>query len=343
MGFVFERELPSAKHLKELLPVSEATAALRERRVALMKKIIAGDYDRLMLIIGPCSADNEEAVLDYMHRLAKVQEKVEDKIFIVPRVYTNKPRTTGEGYKGMMHQPDPNQKPNAFEGLKAIRHMHIRVMEETGLVAADEMLYPDNYRFLDDVLGYVAVGARSVENQQHRLTCSGLDIPVGMKNGTGGDVDIMYNAIRAAQSSHDFIYQNWEVSTQGNPYAHAVLRGGVDSRGLNIPNYHFEDLLRIAEEYQQKGMQNPAIIVDTNHSNSAKQFEQQPRIASEVMHSMGYAPILRKMIKGFMVESYIEPGAQKIDDHQIYGKSITDPCLGWRETERMIYEMAEKF
>ncbi|MCI8632093.1 MAG: 3-deoxy-7-phosphoheptulonate synthase [Lachnospiraceae bacterium] len=343
MSFVFERELPSAQHLKELLPVDEKAAAMRERRIALMKKIMEGEYDRLMVIVGPCSADNEEAVLDYMHRLAKVQEKVADKIFIVPRVYTNKPRTTGEGYKGMMHQPDPTQKPNAFEGLKAIRHMHIRVMQETGLVAADEMLYPGNYAFLDDVLGYVAVGARSVENQQHRLTCSGLDIPVGMKNGTGGDVDIMFNAIRAAQSGHDFIYQNWEVATEGNPYAHAVLRGGVDSRGLTIPNYHFEDLLRIAQEYQARGLSNPAIIVDTNHSNSAKQYEQQPRIASEVMHSMKYDPILRSMVKGFMIESYIEPGAQKIDDHQIYGKSITDPCLGWKETERMIYEMAEKF
>ena len=320
MSFVFERELPSAQHLKELLPVDEKAAAMRERRIALMKKIMEGEYDRLMVIVGPCSADNEEAVLDYMHRLAKVQEKVADKIFIVPRVYTNKPRTTGEGYKGMMHQPDPTQKPNAFEGLKAIRHMHIRVMQETGLVAADEMLYPGNYAFLDDVLGYVAVGARSVENQQHRLTCSGLDIPVGMKNGTGGDVDIMFNAIRAAQSGHDFIYQNWEVATEGNPYAHAVLRGGVDSRGLTIPNYHFEDLLRIAQEYQARGLSNPAIIVDTNHSNSAKQYEQQPRIASEVMHSMKYDPILRSMVKGFMIESYIEPGAQKIDDHQIYCK-----------------------
>ncbi len=343
MSFVFERELPSAEHLKELLPVSESVAAMRERRVALMKKVISGEYDRLMLIIGPCSADNEEAVLDYIHRLAKVQEKVEDKIFIVPRVYTNKPRTTGEGYKGMMHQPDPTQKPNAFEGIKAIRHMHLRVMEETGLVAADEMLYPDNYAFLDDVLGYVAIGARSVENQQHRLTCSGLDIPVGMKNGTGGDVDMMFNAIRAAQASHDFIYREWEVATSGNPYAHAVLRGGVDSKGRTIPNYHFEDLEWIAEQYQAKGLKNPAIIVDTNHSNSGKKYEQQPRIASEVMHSMKYDPLLRKMVKGFMIESYIENGAQKIDDHQIYGKSITDPCLGWRETERMIYDLADKF
>ncbi len=343
MSFVFERKLPSAEHLKELLPVDAATAQIRERRVALLKKVIAGEYNRLLLIIGPCSADNEEAVLDYIHRLAKVQEKVEDKIFIVPRVYTNKPRTTGEGYKGMMHQPDPTQKPNAFEGIKAIRHMHIRVMQETGLVAADEMLYPDNYAFLDDVLGYVAIGARSVENQQHRLTCSGLDIPVGMKNGTGGDVDIMFNAIRAAQSSHDFIYRDWEVTTSGNPYAHAVLRGGLGSKGMNIPNYHFEDLQWIAGRYQALGVQNPAIIVDTNHNNSAKQYEQQPRIASEVLHSMNYDPLLRQMIKGFMIESYIEPGAQKIDDHQIYGKSITDPCLGWRETEAMIYEMAEKF
>lgn len=343
MSFERVRELPSPDHLKEILPVSQATAEAREERVDKIKKIISGDYERLMLIIGPCSADNEDAVLDYIHRLAKVQEKVADKIFIVPRVYTNKPRTTGAGYKGMMHQPDPNKKPNAFEGIKAIRHMHIRVMEETGLVAADEMLYPDNFPFLDDVLGYIAIGARSVENQQHRLTSSAVDIPVGMKNGTGGDVEMMFNAIKAAQSSHDFIYRGWEVSTSGNPYAHAVLRGGVSSKGLNVPNYHFEDLLWIGEQYEKLGVKNPAIILDTNHSNSGKKYEQQPRIASEVMHSMKYDSMIRKQIKGFMIESYIEPGAQKIDDHRIYGKSITDPCLGWRETEAMIYEMAEKF
>ena len=342
MSFDYVRELPSPDHLKELLPVSRATAEMREARVDLIKKVISGDYERLLLIIGPCSADNEEAVVDYISRLAKVQEKVADKILIVPRVYTNKPRTTGAGYKGMMHQPDTSKKPNAFEGIKAIRHMHIRVMEETGLVAADEMLYPDNFAFLDDVLGYVAVGARSVENQQHRLTCSAVDIPVGMKNGTGGDVEIMFNAIKAAQASHDFIFRGWEVSSSGNPYAHAVLRGGVNDKGMTIPNYHFEDLQWIGSQYEALGVQHPAIIIDTNHSNSGKKYEQQPRIASEVMHSMRYDPLVKKLVKGFMIESYIEPGAQKIEDHRIYGKSITDPCLGWRETEAMIYEMAEK-
>jgi len=342
MGFSYERELPSPEHLKELLPVSPQLEQIRLDRIDYIKKILSGDYERLLLIIGPCSADNEEAVVDYATRLARLQEKVADKIFIVPRVYTNKPRTTGAGHKGMMHQPDPNGKPNAFEGIKAIRHMHIRVMEETGMAAADEMLYPENFAYLDDVLGYVAVGARSVENQQHRLTCSGVDVPVGMKNGTGGDIDIMLNAIRAAQSPHDFIFRQWEVSSTGNPYAHAVLRGGVDSKGMTIPNYHFEDLQWICSRYAEMNVLNPAVIVDTNHSNSGKKYQQQPRIVSEVMHSMGYDPLLKKMIKGFMVESYIEPGSQKIDDHLIYGKSITDPCLGWKDTERMILEMADK-
>ena len=342
MSFDYERQLPSPDHLKEILPVEESVKKMREGRVALLQKVLSGDYERLLLIIGPCSADNEEAVLDYVTRLAKLQEKVADKIFIVPRVYTNKPRTTGAGYKGMMHQPDPTQKPNAFEGIKAIRHMHLRVMQETGFVSADEMLYPDNYAFLDDILGYVAVGARSVENQQHRLTSSGIDIPVGMKNGTGGDVEMMFNAIKAAQSSHDFIYRDYEVATSGNPYAHAVLRGGINSKGMTIPNYHFEDLQWIASQYAAMNCQNPAIIIDTNHSNSGKKYEQQPRIASEVLHSMSFDPLLKKIVKGFMVESYIEPGSQKIDDHQIYGKSITDPCLGWTETEKMVLNMAER-
>lgn len=342
MGFSYKKQMPSAEHLKELIPIQPPMAERRQARLDQLHRIFQGEDNRLLLIIGPCSADNEDSVLDYINRLAKVQEKVSDKIFIVPRVYTNKPRTTGEGYKGMMHQPNPNQEPNAFEGIKAIRRMHLRVLAETDFVAADEMLYPDNHPFLDDILGYVAVGARSVENQHHRLVASGVDLPVGMKNGTGGDTGVMFNAIQAAQHGHDFIYQTYEVSTEGNPFAHAILRGAIDDRGRNIPNYHYEDLLRIAEEYDKKGFQNPAIIVDTNHNNSAKQYGQQPRIASEVMHSMAYEPLLRRMIKGFMVESYIEPGSQKIDEHGTYGKSITDPCLGWTETEAMIYEMAEK-
>lgn len=342
MGFTYVRELPSPEKMRELLPVDEKTAAMRQSRIEEMKAIFRGEDGRLILIIGPCSADNEDAVLEYCERLARVQERVKDKIFIVPRVYTNKPRTTGIGYKGMMHQPDPSGKPNAFAGIKAIRHMHIRVMKETGFVAADEMLYPDNFSYLDDVLGYIAVGARSVENQQHRLTCSGVDVPVGMKNGTGGDVAIMFNAIRAAQASHDFIFRRFEVSSDGNPYAHAVLRGGADSRGMTIPNYHFEDLQWIARQYEQMDVTNRAIIVDTNHSNSGKKYEQQPRIVSEVMHSMRFDPLLKKMIKGFMVESYLESGSQKIGPDQVYGKSITDPCLGWDESERMIDEMASK-
>jgi len=342
MSYVYERELPDPSHLKQLLPVPEEVETARLSRIETMKKILAGEDERLLLIIGPCSADNEEAVLEYMHRLKKVQDEVADKIFITPRVYTNKPRTTGAGYKGMMHQPDPTKKPNAFEGIKAIRHMHIRVMQETGFVAADEMLYPDNYAYLDDVLGYVAVGARSVENQQHRLTCSGVDIPVGMKNGTGGDVEVMFNAIHAAQMAHDFIYRDWEVSTSGNPFAHAVLRGGMNAKGMTIPNYHFEDLQWIAGQYEKLNLQHPAIIVDTNHSNSGKKYEQQPRIVSEVMHSMKYDPLLKRMIKGFMVESYLEPGSQPIGENKIYGKSITDPCLGWPETEKLLHDIYVK-
>ena len=342
MPFNYKKQMPSAEHLKELMPVPENLVKARQKRLNELCDIFSGNDDRLLLIIGPCSADNEDSVADYMQRLCKVQEKVADKIFIVPRIYTNKPRTTGEGYKGMMHQPNPVKAPDAFEGLKAIRRMHLRVVSETGFICADEMLYPDNHSYLDDILGYVAVGARSVENQQHRLVASGVDMPIGMKNGTSGDVGVMFNAIYAAQHGHDFIYQTHEVSTEGNPYAHAILRGSIDEHGRNIPNYHYEDLLRIASQYETKGLLNPAIIIDTNHNNSGKQYQQQPRIASEVMHSMMYEPLLKKMIKGFMVESYIEPGCQKIDEHGVYGKSITDPCLGWNETEKMIYDIAEK-
>ncbi len=342
MGFTYKKEMPSADHLKELLPVPKSCADLRIKKIKEIEDILSGKDHRILLIIGPCSADNEDAVCEYISRLAALQEKVKDKIMFIPRIYTNKPRTTGEGYKGMMHQPDPTEAPNAFEGIKAIRHLHIRAVKESGFVAADEMLYPGNHPYLDDILGYDAIGARSVENQQHRLVASGLDIPVGMKNGTGGDTGVMFNAIYAAQHGHDFIYQAHEVATDGNPFAHAILRGGVDERGRNIPNYHYEDLLRIAEEYDKKGFKNPAIIVDTNHNNSAKQHWQQPRIASEVIHSMAYEPLLRRMIKGFMVESYLEEGNQKIGENSVYGKSITDPCIGWETTEKMVYKIAEQ-
>lgn len=341
MGFIYRKQMPSAERLKEMLPVPECCAENRLRRIKELEDILAGRDERLLLIIGPCSADNEDSVCEYITRLARVQEEVKDKIMIMPRIYTNKPRTTGDGYKGMMHQPDPHEAPNAFDGIKAIRHMHIRAMSESGFAAADEMLYPDNHPYLDDILGYVAIGARSVENQQHRLVASGLDMPVGMKNGTGGDTGVMFNAIYAAQHGHDFIYQSHEVASDGNPYAHAILRGGIDERGRNIPNYHYEDLLRIAGEYHNRGFMNPSIIIDTNHNNSCKQYEQQPRIASEVLHSMNYEHLLRRMIKGFMVESYLEDGSQKIGDDIVYGKSITDPCLGWEATERMIFHLAE--
>ncbi len=340
MSFVYKKEIPSAEHLKELLPVPASCAEMRARKLKEIENVLSGADDRMLLIIGPCSADNEDAVCEYISRLAALQEKVSDKILFVPRIYTNKPRTTGEGYKGMMHQPDPGEAPDAFQGIKAIRHMHIRAMRESGMIAADEMLYPGNHPYLDDILGYVAIGARSVEDQQHRLVSSGVDLPVGMKNGTGGDTGVMFNAIYAAQHGHDFIYRTHEVATKGNPYAHAVLRGGIDELGRNVPNYHYEDLLRIAEEYDSKGFKNPAIIIDTNHNNSAKKHLQQPRIASEVMHSMTYEPLLKKMIKGFMIESYLEDGCQPIGENMTYGKSITDPCIGWADTEKMVYKIA---
>ncbi len=342
MSANFKRRLPIPQDLKKEMPLSEESAARKKEVDAEVASIIRGESDKKLIIVGPCSADNEDAVLDYAHRLSVLQECVQDKLVIVMRVYTNKPRTNGTGYKGLLHQPNPEAAPDLLEGLKAIRHMHLRVIEETGLFTADEMLYPENDRFLNDLLAYVAVGARSVENQQHRLTSSGVDIPVGMKNGTSGDISIMFNAIKAAQSGHDFVYRRYEVSSSGNPYAHAVLRGGSDSMGRSIPNYHFEDLQYIAQKYQDLNLKNPAIIIDTNHSNSGKKYDQQPRIASEVLHSMNYDPLLKNMIKGFMIESYIEPGNQKIGDNLIYGKSITDPCLGCRETEKMIYDIADK-
>ena len=293
-----------------------------------------------MLVIGPCSADNEDSVIDYISRLRTVQEKVQDKIFIIPRIYTNKPRTTGDGYKGMLHQPDPNEKPDMYKGIVAIRELHIRALRETGFSCADEMLYPENYRYLSDVLAYVAIGARSVENQQHRLTASGFDIPVGMKNPTGGDISVMMNSITAAQHKHTFIYRGWEVHSEGNPLAHAILRGYVNKHGQSLPNYHYEDLVHLAEVYANSGLANPGVIVDTNHANSGKKYLEQIRIAKEVLHSCRHDGDVKKLVKGFMIESYIEDGAQKIGEC-IYGKSITDPCLGWEKTERLILDIAD--
>ncbi len=341
MNMQFYRKLPVPKDIKEQFPVSPELAARREQSVTELKKIFSGESDRFILVIGPCSADNEDSVLDYISRLRTVQDKVADKIMIVPRIYTNKPRTTGDGYKGMLHQPDPNVDPDLLKGILSIRELHMRALSETGFSCADEMLYPENHRYLSDLLSYVAIGARSVEDQQHRLTASGLDIPVGMKNPTGGDITVMMNSITAAQHSHMFLYRGWEVKSEGNPYAHAILRGYVNAHGQSLPNYHYEDLINLYETYQKSGLQNPAVIVDTNHANSGKKYLEQIRIAKEVLHSCRYSKDVRSIVKGLMIESYIEDGCQKIGKDAIYGKSITDPCLGWEKTERLIYDMAE--
>ena len=306
----------------------------------MIKDVFTGDSDKFLAIIGPCSADNEEAVLDYTSRLAKVQEKIKDKIIIVPRVYTNKPRTTGEGYKGMLHQPDPEKAPDMLAGLISIRKMHMDVLANTGLSTADEMLYPENYRYLSDILSYVAVGARSVEDQQHRFTVSGMDVPAGMKNPTSGDLSVMLNSIIAAQQEQSFIYRGWEVNTSGNPLAHAILRGAVNKHGQCIPNYHYEDLQLLFNLYSKRDLVNRAVIVDANHSNSAKKYAEQIRIVKEVLHSRRHSSDIAGLVKGVMIESYIEPGSQKIGEG-VYGKSITDPCLGWDESERLLLEMAD--
>lgn len=338
---IFERKLTIPKEVKEMYPISEEMKKNVDGRIDELKKIFTGESDKFLLVIGPCSADRDDSVLDYISRLRTVQEKVKDKIFIVPRIYTNKPRTTGDGYKGMLHQPDPDQKPDMFKGIVAIRELHMKAVKETGFACADEMLYPENHRYLDDLLAYVAVGARSVENQQHRLTASGIDIPVGMKNPTGGDISIMMNSITAAQHQHTFIYRGWEVNSLGNEYAHAILRGYMNKHGQTIPNYHYEDLYHLFETYSASGLKNPAVIVDTNHANSGKNPFEQVRIAKEVMGSMRYNPDIKKLVKGFMIESYIEDGAQKIGEG-IYGKSITDACLGWEKTERLILDIADR-
>ncbi len=341
MGFEFLKKLPTPEEIRSQYPIDADIRNLKQQRDAEIRKIFTGEDNRFLAIIGPCSADNEEAVCDYLGRLSKVQEKIKDKVLIIPRVYTNKPRTTGEGYKGMVHQPDPEKKENLLAGLVAIRKMHIRAIKESGFTCADEMLYPENYRYLSDILSYVAVGARSVEDQQHRLTVSGMDVPAGMKNPTSGDLSVMLNSIVAAQNPHRFIYRSWEVETSGNPLAHAILRGAVNKHGEASPNYHYEDLRFLYDRYMEKSLLNPAVIVDTNHSNSNKQYEQQIRIAREVLHSRSVDKDLYSMVKGLMIESYIEPGSQKIGSQHIYGKSITDPCLGWAESEQLLYTIAE--
>ena len=336
----FIRKLPIPMEIKKEFPLSERVSATRLARVEEMRAILDGRDRRLMLIIGPCSADREDSVMDYIHSLVPVQDEVKDKLLIVPRVYTNKPRTNGAGYKGMLHQPDPSKKPDMLAGIIAIRRLHTRVVEETGFACADEMLYPEDHRYLSDILGYVAVGARSVENQQHRLVASGLDIPVGMKNPTGGDLSVMMNSIYAAMGDHMFLYRGWEVETYGNPYAHAILRGCVNERGESRPNYHYEDLVQLYKLYTDRAIKNPACIVDCNHANSGKQYLEQTRIAKEVMHSKRYSADINALVKGLMIESYIEDGNQKITECT-YGKSITDPCLGWEKTQRLIFDLAE--
>ena len=342
MSFTFLNELPSPAEIKQNYPLSDKLKALKKERDAAISAVITGADSRFLVIIGPCSADNEDSVCDYVSRLTSIQEDVADKLILIPRVYTNKPRTTGEGYKGMLHQPDPDKAPDLYAGIMAIRKMHIRAMKESGLTAADEMLYPENRSYLDDILSYEAVGARSVENQQHRLTASGMDIPVGMKNPTSGDLSVMLNSIVAAQMGHRFIYRTMDVTTSGNPLAHTILRGGVDKYGQCIPNYHYEECVRLWELYQKKDLKNPAAVIDVNHSNSNKKYKEQIRIVSEVLHSRRYNPDLKKMIKGVMVESYLEEGRQDISADMIYGKSITDPCIGWEDTEKLIYKIAEE-
>ena len=340
MSFELIRKLPSPSEIKEQYPVPENLAKIKAARDKEIADVFTGASDKFLMIIGPCSADNETAVLEYVGKLSKVQEKIKDRVIIVPRIYTNKPRTTGQGYKGMLHQPDPEKKPDMLAGLLAIRQMHIKAMEETGLSAADEMLYPDNFMYLDDVLSYVAIGARSVEDQQHRLTASGMDMACGMKNPTSGDFNVMLNSIVAAQGGHTFLYRGNEVKTNGNPLSHAILRGSVNKHGSCIPNYHYEDLILLHQMYEERNLLNPAVIVDTNHSNSNKQFMEQIRITKDVLHSRNNSETIKKLVKGLMVESYLVGGCQKIGEH-IYGKSITDPCLGWEDTEKLLYEVAE--
>ncbi len=340
MSFEFVVKLPIPAEIKKQFPMSEKLAALKAKRDEEIRRIFTGEDDRFLVIIGPCSADNPDAVFEYLHRLRAVQDKVADKLILIPRIYTNKPRTTGDGYKGLLHQPDPDKEEDLLAGLLAIRSLHMNAIRQVGLPAADEMLYPENYRYLSDVLSYVAVGARSVENQQHRLTASGMDVPAGMKNPTGGDISVMLNSVYAAQQGHTFIFRGWEVRTSGNSLAHTILRGYVNKHGQSLPNYHYEDLLLLYQMYMERDLKNPACIVDCNHSNSGKQYMEQIRIAKEVLHSRRHNPDIAAMVKGLMIESYLEPGSQKIGEH-IYGKSITDPCLGWDDSERLLYEIAD--
>ena len=341
MQMNFHRKLPIPQEVKQELALTKEMEQIKAKRDKEIRAVFDGSSDKFILIIGPCSADHSEPVLEYISRLRKVEEQVSDKIIIIPRIYTNKPRTTGQGYKGMLHQPDPDAKPDMYKGIVAIRELHLAALRDYGFSCADEMLYPENYRYLSDLLSYVAIGARSGENQQHRLTASGIGAPVGMKNPTGGDLSVMMNSIVAAQSSHTFIYRGWEVTSEGNPYAHAILRGYVDYAGRSISNYHYEDLLRVEELYEKSNLSNPSVIVDTNHNNSGKQYLEQVRIAKDIVHSRNQNNTIKRLVKGLMIESYLEDGAQGMGEH-IFGKSITDPCLGWDKTEKLIFDIADK-
>ena len=341
MAMEMVRVLPDPEAIKVQYGLTKEFTEKKQKRDEEIAKVFTGESNKFLMIIGPCSADREDAVLEYIHRLARLQEQVADKILIIPRIYTNKPRTTGDGYKGMLHQPDPTKESDMLSGLLAIRHLHTQAFEDTGMTCADEMLYPENYAFLSDVLGYVAIGARSVENQQHRLVASGIEQPIGMKNPTSGDLTVMLNSITAAQHHHTFLYRNAEVHTSGNPLAHAILRGAVDAYGRTQPNYHYEDLSRLYEMYAAKNLKNMALIVDANHSNSGKQYLEQIRISNEVLHSCRHSDNIRSMVKGLMIESYLEDGAQKVEEG-VFGRSITDPCLGWEKTEKLMFTIADQ-
>ena len=341
MQMIFHRKLPIPQEVKAEFPLTERMIKVKDERDEAIRAVFDGRSDKFLLVIGPCSADHSEPVLEYISRLRRIADQVSDKIIIIPRIYTNKPRTTGQGYKGMLHQPDPEAKPDMYKGIVAIRELHMAALRDYDFSCADEMLYPENHRYLSDLLSYVAVGARSAENQQHRLTASGVGIPVGMKNPTGGDLSVMMNSIVAAQSSHTFIYRGWEVTSAGNPYAHAILRGYVDSAGRSVSNYHYEDLLRVEELYEKSSLTNPSIIVDTNHNNSGKKYLEQVRIAKDIVHSRNQNADIKRLVKGLMIESYLEDGAQSTGDH-VFGKSITDPCLGWEKTEQLILDIADK-
>lgn len=341
MSFEFIKKLPTPDEIRKEYPLPPNLTALKEERDIEIKNVITGNSDKFLVIIGPCSADNEDSVCEYISKLAGLNDKVKDKVILIPRIYTNKPRTTGEGYKGIVHQPDPEKKPDFLQGLIAMRKMHIRAIAESELTAADEMLYPENWRYLSDILSYVAIGARSVEDQQHRLTVSGFDVPAGMKNPTSGDFSVMLNSVYAAQHPHSFIYRGWEVNTTGNPLAHTVLRGAVNKYGRSLTNYHYEDLSLLMELYNEKELLNPACVIDANHNNSNKQYDQQVRIVKEILHSRKLNADIRQLVKGVMVESYLVEGSQKVGGG-IYGKSITDPCLGWEDSERLIYDIAEQ-